>query len=51
MIESILTLCKVKGVSFVNVENVLKIGVKDVLAKQLVSALELIERQHMFIAN
>ena len=46
-----LTLCKVQGVSCVNVENVLKIGVKDVLAKQLVSALKLIERQQMLIAN
>ena len=40
MIQSMLTLCKVKGVSCVNVENVLRIGVKDVLAKQLVSALD-----------
>ena len=51
MIQSMLTLCKVQGVSCVNVENVLKIGVKDVLAKQLVSALKLIERQQMLIAN
>ena len=51
MIQSMLTLCKVQEVSCVNVENVLKIGVKDVLAKQLVSVLELVERQHMLIAN
>ena len=51
MIQSMLTLCKVREVSSVNIENVLKIGVKDVLAKQLVSVLELVERQHMLIAN
>ena len=44
-----LTLCKIKGVSCVNIENVLNIEVKDVLAKQLVSSLKLIK--HMLIAN
>ena len=37
--------------SNVNTDNIMKIGVKDVLARQVVSALELIEHEHMLIAN
>ena len=51
MIRSILALCKVQEVQCVNTENVLKMGVKDVIAKHLVSALQMIERQHMLIIN
>ena len=50
-IHSILTQCKVHVVSFVGVDSVLKMGVKDVIAQQLVGALQLIERQHMLIVN
>ena len=50
-IRSLLCLCKVHEVSNVNVDNVSKVGVKDMVAKHLVSALQLIERQHMLIAN
>ena len=50
-IRSILTQCKVHDVSCVGVEGVLKMGVKDVIAQQLVGALQLIERQHMLIVN
>ena len=47
MICSILTLCTVYDVSCVNTNNVLKIGVKDAIANQLVNALQLIERKHI----
>ena len=38
-------------VSNVTLENVLKTGVKDVIADQLVSAQQLMERQHMLIVS
>ena len=49
--QDLLRLSKVHDNSEVSVENVVKIGVKDVIAAQLVSALQLIERQHMMIVN
>ena len=50
-IRDLLKMCKVHDVSNVTVENVLKAGVNDAIAAQLVSALQLIERQHMLIVN
>ena len=50
-IRDLLKMCKVHDVSNVAVENVVKIGVKDVIAQQLVSVLQLIERKNMFIVN
>ena len=44
-IRDLLKMCKVHDVSNVTVDNVVKIGVKDVIAQQLVSVLQLIERQ------
>ena len=41
--QDLLRLSKVHDVSEVSVENVVKIGVKDVIAAQLVSTLQLIE--------
>ena len=38
-------------VSYVNTETVLKISITDAIANQLVNTLQLIERQHMLIAN
>ena len=38
-------------VSYVNTETVLKISITDAIAYQLVNTLQLIERQHMLIAN
>ena len=43
--------CKVFEVENVTLENVMKMGNKDVIAKQLMCALQLIERQHNLIVN
>ena len=50
-ISEMFKLCNVHGVVDNNKVNMLKIGTKDVLATQLVRALELIERQHNLIIN
>jgi hypothetical protein len=46
-----LKLCKVNQVEDINQENVTKIGTKDIVENHLVLALQLIEKQQMFIAN
>jgi hypothetical protein len=50
-ISETLKLCKVNQVQDVNRENVTKIGTKDIVENHHVHALQLIERQQMFIAN
>jgi preprotein translocase subunit SecA len=46
-----LKLCKVNQVQDVNQENLAKIGTNDNVKNHLIQALQLIEKQQMFIAN
>ena len=43
--------CKVLEVGSITPENLTKLGTKDVMANYLMSALQLIERQHNFVIN
>ena len=48
-INEVLEQSKVHHVKDVKLENVMQIGNKDLITKQLVCALKLIERQHMLV--
>ena len=48
-IRDTLGLCNAEEVASVLQADILKIGTKDVLAKHLLNALKLIERQNMFV--
>ena len=50
-INEVLEQSKVHHVKDVKLENVMRIGNKDLIAKQLVRALKLIERQHMLVID
>ena len=50
-IGELLEQCKVHHVEDVKLENVMRVGNKDVIARQLVRALALIDRQHNLVIN
>ena len=50
-ISELLEQCKVHQVKNVKLENVMRVGNKDVITRQLVRALALIEKQHNLVIN
>ena len=50
-ISELLEQCKVYHVEDVKLENVMRVGNKDVIARQLVSAMSLNDRQHNLVIN